>query len=90
MGSYGLVPNMIIYLMNDYKIGVAKGTNILFLWSAATNFAPVIGAFLSDSYLGRFLTIGLGSLFSLMVTFTNLYTKFTILSFYYNRLLYKL
>ncbi|KAJ9537480.1 hypothetical protein OSB04_030213 [Centaurea solstitialis] len=60
---------MIIYLMNDYKIGVAKGTNILFLWSAATNFAPIIGAFLSDSYLGRFLTIGLGSLFSLMGTF---------------------
>lgn len=70
MGSYGLVPNMIVYLMNDYKIGVAKGTNILFFWSAASNFAPIFGAFLSDSYLGHFITIGLGSLFSLMVVFT--------------------
>ncbi|XP_076902735.1 protein NRT1/ PTR FAMILY 1.2-like [Bidens hawaiensis] len=66
VASYGLVPNMILYLMNDYKFGVAKGTNIIFLWSAATNFAPILGAFLSDSYLGRFLTIGLGSLFSLL------------------------
>ncbi|KAJ0755494.1 putative proton-dependent oligopeptide transporter family, PTR2 family proton/oligopeptide symporter [Helianthus annuus] len=69
VASYGLVPNMILYLMSDYKIGVAKGTNILFLWTAASNFAPVLGAFLSDSYLGRFLTIGLGSCFSLLGTF---------------------
>ncbi|KAJ0523603.1 putative proton-dependent oligopeptide transporter family [Helianthus anomalus] len=72
VASYGLVPNMILYLMNDYKFGIAKGTNIIFLWSAATNFAPILGAFLSDSYLGRFLTIGFGSLFSLLVMFTSL------------------
>ncbi|KAJ0834051.1 putative proton-dependent oligopeptide transporter family, PTR2 family proton/oligopeptide symporter [Helianthus annuus] len=69
VASYGLVPNMILYLMSDYKISVAKGTNILFLWTAASNFAPVLGAFLSDSYLGRFLTIGLGSCFSLLGMF---------------------
>ncbi|GJW76257.1 NRT1/ PTR family 1.2-like protein [Tanacetum coccineum] len=69
VASYGLVPNMILYLMSDYKISVAKGTNILFLWTAASNFAPVLGAFLSDSYLGRFLTIGFGSLFSLLGMF---------------------
>lgn len=77
VASYGLVPNMIMYLMNDYKIGVSKGTNILFLWSAASNFAPILGAFLSDSYLGRFLTIGLGSLFSLLVITSNLNSHIT-------------
>lgn len=66
VASYGLLPNMILYLIQDYHLGVAKGTNILFLWSAATNFLPVVGAFLSDSYLGRFLTIGLGSITSLL------------------------
>nr|XP_043624864.1 protein NRT1/ PTR FAMILY 1.2-like [Erigeron canadensis] len=69
VASYGLVPNMILYLMSDYKISVAKGTNILFLWTAASNFSPILGAFLSDSYLGRFLTIGFGSLFSLLGIF---------------------
>ncbi|RVW69488.1 Protein NRT1/ PTR family 1.2 [Vitis vinifera] len=76
VASYGLLPNMILYLIQDYHLGVAKGTNILFLWSAATNFLPVVGAFLSDSYLGRFLTIGLGSITSLLVIPLILYSFF--------------
>ncbi|XP_059643547.1 protein NRT1/ PTR FAMILY 1.2-like [Cornus florida] len=66
VASYGLLPNMILYLMNEYNIGAVKGTNILFFWSAATNFMPIVGAFLSDSYLSRFLTIGFGSIFSFL------------------------
>lgn len=66
VASYGLLPNMILYLMKDYNLGLAKGNNILFFWSAATNFMPLLGAFLSDSYLGRFLTIGFGSIASFL------------------------
>ncbi|XP_057526614.1 protein NRT1/ PTR FAMILY 1.2-like [Amaranthus tricolor] len=69
VASYGLTPNMILYLMKDYKMSLAKGQNLLFLWSAATNFLPIIGAFLADSYLGRFLTIGLGSIITFLGTF---------------------
>ncbi|KAK8678767.1 hypothetical protein V6N13_144252 [Hibiscus sabdariffa] len=67
VASYGLVPNMILYLISDYHVGVAKGTNILFFWQAATNFTPILGAFVADSYMGRFLTIGLGSICSLLI-----------------------
>lgn len=67
VASYGLLPNMVLYLIQDYHLGVPKAANILFLWSAASNFLPLVGAFLSDSYLGRFLTIGLGSISSLLV-----------------------
>nr|GEU50626.1 protein NRT1/ PTR FAMILY 1.2-like [Tanacetum cinerariifolium] len=66
VASFGLLPNMILYLLSDYHISVALGTNVLLIWSAATNFLPIVGAFLSDSILGRFLTIFLGSIFSLM------------------------
>lgn len=66
VASYGLVPNMILYLIKDYHMGVAKGTNILFFWQAVTNFTPILGAFVADSYLGRFLAIGLGSICSLL------------------------
>lgn len=69
VASYGLLPNMILYMMTDYKLGVAQGAYILFFWTAATNFLPILGAFLADSYLGRFLTIGLGSISSLMGMF---------------------
>ncbi|OVA20315.1 Proton-dependent oligopeptide transporter family [Macleaya cordata] len=64
VASYGLLPNMILYLMRDYKIEAASGSSILQLWSALSNFMPLIGAFLSDSYLGRFRVIALGSISS--------------------------
>ncbi|KAK9690226.1 hypothetical protein RND81_09G113700 [Saponaria officinalis] len=66
VATYGLIPNMIIYLMKDYKMSVTKAQNLLYFWNAALNFLPIVGAFLADSFLGRFLTIGLGSLLSLL------------------------
>uniref|UniRef100_A0A251UVP6 Putative proton-dependent oligopeptide transporter family n=1 Tax=Helianthus annuus TaxID=4232 RepID=A0A251UVP6_HELAN len=66
VASFGLSPNMIKYLMVDYHMSYARGTNVVLNWTAATNFLPFFGAFLSDSYIGRFLTIFLGSIFSLM------------------------
>ncbi|GER48337.1 major facilitator superfamily protein [Striga asiatica] len=66
--SYGLQPNMMFYLMNEYKIGFTKATNLMFYWSAATNFMPLVGAFVADSFLGRFLTIGFGSIVCLLGT----------------------
>lgn len=68
VASYGLLPNMILYLMKDYHMTIKKGSNLLYMWSATTNFLPVVGAFLADSFLGRFLTIGFGSIFSLLGT----------------------
>ncbi|XP_052726415.1 protein NRT1/ PTR FAMILY 1.2 isoform X2 [Vigna angularis] len=61
MASLALLPNMIQYLMGSYKLHLAKATQILLLSSATGNFTPVVGAFVADSYLGRFVTIGLGS-----------------------------
>ncbi|XP_020228336.1 protein NRT1/ PTR FAMILY 1.2 [Cajanus cajan] len=66
LASVGLIPNMILYLIEDYKLRVLKATKILFLWFAATNFAPVVGAFVADAYLGRFLAIALGSILSFL------------------------
>ncbi|CAJ1955254.1 unnamed protein product [Sphenostylis stenocarpa] len=66
VASVGLIPNMILYLIEDYKVGVVKATKILFLWFAATNFAPVVAAFVADAYLGRFLAIGLASILTFL------------------------
>ncbi|PWA68544.1 proton-dependent oligopeptide transporter family [Artemisia annua] len=66
VASFGLLPNMILYLLSNYHMSYALGANVLLNWSAANNFLPIVGAFLSDSLLGRFHTIFLGSIFSLM------------------------
>lgn len=69
MATYGLMPNMILYLMKQYHMEMTTASNIMFFWSGATNFMPVLGAIISDSFLGRFRTIGFGSIVCLMVNF---------------------
>ncbi|ESQ48321.1 hypothetical protein EUTSA_v10020365mg [Eutrema salsugineum] len=66
VASYGLVQNMTLYLISDYGLGVVKGQSVLNMWLASSNFMPLVGAFLSDSYLGRFLTIAIASLSSFL------------------------
>ncbi|XP_031118476.1 protein NRT1/ PTR FAMILY 1.2-like [Ipomoea triloba] len=76
IGSFGLmnmVPvalaaNMIVYLMKEYHMDMASGTNFIYIWSALSNFAPVIGAFMADSFVGRFQMIGIGCFLSLVGT----------------------
>lgn len=67
--SVGLLPNMILYLTRDYGMPTPTAANFLFLWSAATNFMPILGAFLADSCLGRYRMIGFGSIASFLVNF---------------------
>ena len=67
VASYGLSPNMILYLMRDYHMEMSSGSNLLFFWSASTNFMPVLGVFLADSFVGRFPMIGFESILSLLV-----------------------
>ncbi|PSS01900.1 Protein NRT1/ PTR FAMILY 1.2 like [Actinidia chinensis var. chinensis] len=66
VASVGLHANMILYLTVVYNLSNATGTSILFLWNAISNFMPTLGAFLSDSYLGRFRVIGCGTVVSLL------------------------
>ncbi|XP_016550050.1 protein NRT1/ PTR FAMILY 1.2 isoform X1 [Capsicum annuum] len=64
-----LTPNMILYLMNEYHMDMTTGSNIMFIWSAATNFSPVVAAFMADAFVGRFQMIGLGSVVTLVGMF---------------------
>ncbi|KAL4280446.1 hypothetical protein GQ457_03G029480 [Hibiscus cannabinus] len=65
VASFGLLPNMILYLTSEYHMSNVTGTNVLFLWSAISNFMPILGAFVSDSFLGRFRVIAIGTVISL-------------------------
>ncbi|KAE8677824.1 hypothetical protein F3Y22_tig00111495pilonHSYRG00057 [Hibiscus syriacus] len=62
VATTGITPNLIVYLTREFGMETAKAANIIFFWSAATNFTPIIGAFLADSYLGKYWMIGLGSM----------------------------
>ncbi|KAF3441908.1 hypothetical protein FNV43_RR15823 [Rhamnella rubrinervis] len=66
VSSFGLHANMVSYLITQYHMDNAPAINTLFLWGAITNFLPIFGAFLSDAFLGRFRTIALGTVVSLL------------------------
>ncbi|KAL0015523.1 hypothetical protein SO802_002592 [Lithocarpus litseifolius] len=52
--------------MSGYHVETANGTSILFMWSTISNALAIVGFFLSDSFLGRFWVIALGSFSSLL------------------------
>ncbi|XP_076918087.1 protein NRT1/ PTR FAMILY 1.2-like [Bidens hawaiensis] len=66
VASYGLTPNMIFYLMEVYHMELVTATSILSIWSALSNGLSIFGAFISDSYLGRFRVIAIGSFSTLL------------------------
>lgn len=68
LASTGLMPNMIFYLMNDYHMAAATGSILLQSFSAICNALALCGAFVADSYLGRFRVIAIGSISSLLVS----------------------
>ncbi|KAF0910499.1 hypothetical protein E2562_002950 [Oryza meyeriana var. granulata] len=68
VATFGLHANMILYLTERYHMTAATGTVVLYFWNAISNFLPIFGAVLSDSCLGRFRVIALGSVVSLVVS----------------------
>ncbi|CAM0147159.1 unnamed protein product [Urochloa decumbens] len=65
LGTIGTTANLLVYLTTVYGMKGASATTLLSLWGGTVNTAPVLGAFLSDSYLGRYATIALASMASL-------------------------
>ncbi|KAL5729152.1 hypothetical protein ACHQM5_002141 [Ranunculus cassubicifolius] len=53
VASFGLLPNMILYLKGGYHMSTASGISILSLWGSASHFLPIVGAFISDSYMKK-------------------------------------
>ncbi|XVF86651.1 hypothetical protein PTKIN_Ptkin18bG0059500 [Pterospermum kingtungense] len=64
--SFALLPSMMLYVKSNYNMNIAEGHNLISLWQALSNFTPIVGAFFADSYMGRFVTIGLGSIASFL------------------------
>ncbi|KAJ6922415.1 hypothetical protein NC652_016157 [Populus alba x Populus x berolinensis] len=62
----GLVANLTVYLQTRYNMDGIQLVNVYNIWSGSTNVTPMLGAFLSDAYLGRFRTLLFGSMSSFL------------------------
>ncbi|XP_020252413.1 protein NRT1/ PTR FAMILY 8.1-like isoform X1 [Asparagus officinalis] len=57
LAFYGLSTNLISYMVDILNQGNATASNNVTNWSGACYLTPLLGAFIADSYLGRFWTI---------------------------------
>ncbi|KAL7091508.1 hypothetical protein ACP275_12G110600 [Erythranthe tilingii] len=66
LATMGLLGNFMVFLLSQFHMDQVMASNMLNIWSGITNFTPLIGAFISDSYLGRFATIANATVASFM------------------------
>ncbi|KAK9935624.1 hypothetical protein M0R45_022719 [Rubus argutus] len=66
LATFGLLANFMVYLTRELHLNQVSASNIIYIWSGLSNFAPLLGAFVSDACVGRFRTIAFGS-FSLLL-----------------------
>ncbi|KZV58786.1 nitrate transporter 1.7-like [Dorcoceras hygrometricum] len=61
LASIGLFANFMVFLLTQLHMEQVLASNVLNIWWGITNFAPLVGAFVSDAYTGRFTTIAFAS-----------------------------
>ncbi|XP_059669501.1 protein NRT1/ PTR FAMILY 8.1-like [Cornus florida] len=74
LAYYGMSTNLVNYLQKRLNMGNATASNTVTNWSGTCYATPLIGAFLADSYLGRYWTIA--SFSSIYVVVCNFHSSF--------------
>ncbi|CAL9777099.1 unnamed protein product [Musa acuminata subsp. burmannicoides] len=64
LGALGTITNLVVYLTAVFHLRSITTATIVNVFNGTTNLAPVLGAFLADTYLGRYATLGLASVAS--------------------------
>ncbi|KAJ6754209.1 TRANSPORTER putative-RELATED [Salix purpurea] len=66
LGTVGSSTNLAVYLTTVFNMKSVTATTLLNVFNGTTNLAPLIGAYLSDTYFGRYKTLGFASVFSFL------------------------
>ncbi|KAJ8445423.1 hypothetical protein Cgig2_031236 [Carnegiea gigantea] len=61
LAAFGLLANFMVYLQREYHLDQVAATNLIGVYAGVVNFVPLLGAFISDAYIGRFWAIAIGS-----------------------------
>lgn len=64
LGTLGTSSNLLVYLTTVFNMKSITATNLINVFNGTCNFGTLIGAFLCDTYLGRYKTLGIASISS--------------------------
>lgn len=67
---YGIAANLITYLTGPLGISVVASAEIVNVWSGTSMLLTLLGAFLADSFFGRYPTIVFASISYVLVSIT--------------------
>lgn len=68
LAYYGMSTNLVLYFKNRLNQHSATASKNVSNWSGTCYITPLIGAFLADSYLGRYWTIAVFSIIYAIVS----------------------
>ncbi|KAK1426764.1 hypothetical protein QVD17_15444 [Tagetes erecta] len=66
MAYYGIATNLVLYLTREMKEGTVKSSNSVTNWVGTVWITPILGAYIADTYLGRYWTFMIASVIYLM------------------------
>nr|XP_043637390.1 protein NRT1/ PTR FAMILY 5.2-like [Erigeron canadensis] len=61
MAYYGIATNLVLYLTRELHEGTVKSSNNVTNWSGTVWLTPLLGAYIADTYLGRYWTFMVAS-----------------------------
>ncbi|KAJ0755020.1 putative proton-dependent oligopeptide transporter family, MFS transporter superfamily [Helianthus annuus] len=66
LGTIGTSTNLLVYLTTIFNIKSITATNLINVFHGTCNFGTLAGAFLSDTYFGRYKVLGAASISSFL------------------------
>jgi peptide/histidine transporter 3/4 len=68
LGTLGTSANLLVYLTQVFHMQSVDAATLLNGLNGTSSLAPIVGAFLSDAYLGRYLALAIATIASLIVS----------------------